>query len=63
MIIAIPKENNSNETRVSCSPGSIKLLIKSGFKVNIEKDDLRKQAQTLYQTLKNFLVNQISSLK
>tara|TARA_B100001250_G_scaffold206213_1_gene177025 strand:- start:209 stop:1348 length:1140 start_codon:yes stop_codon:yes gene_type:complete len=38
MIIAIPKENNSNETRVSCSPSSIKLLIKSGFKVNIEKD-------------------------
>ena len=38
MIIAIPKENNPNETRVSCSPSSVKALIKAGFSVNIEKD-------------------------
>ena len=38
MIIAIPKESNHNETRVSCSPSSVKTLIKAGFSVIIEKD-------------------------
>ena len=36
MIIAIPKETISNETRVSCTPISIKDLIKSGFEVHVE---------------------------
>ena len=36
MIIAIPKETISNETRVSCTPVSIKDLIKSGFEVHVE---------------------------
>ena len=37
MIIAIPKENNPNETRVSCSPSSIKALIKACFDESYRK--------------------------
>ena len=36
MIIAIPKEISQNETRVSCTPNSVKDLIKSGFEVHVE---------------------------
>ena len=36
MIIAIPKENFNNETRVSCPPGSVKELIKNGYEVHFE---------------------------
>ena len=37
MIISILKEISSNETRVASTPESIKLLIKSGAKVIVEK--------------------------
>ena len=36
MIIAIPKENFNNESRVSCPPGSVKELIKNGYEVHFE---------------------------
>ena len=36
MIVAIPKENDPLEHRVSATPGSVKDLIKSGMKVQVE---------------------------
>ena len=36
MIIAIPKENFNNESRVSCPPSSVKELIKNGYEVHFE---------------------------
>jgi NAD(P) transhydrogenase subunit alpha len=38
MIIAIPKEKDLNESRVSCTPGSVKVMIKAGFEVHVEKE-------------------------
>ena len=37
MIISILKEISSNETRVASTPESIKLLIKSGAEIIVEK--------------------------
>ena len=36
MIISVPKEITSNETRVAATPQSVKELIKAGYEVNIE---------------------------
>ncbi len=37
MLVAIPKENLKNETRVAATPSSVKELIKAGLKVHVEK--------------------------
>lgn len=37
MIIGVPKESRSGETRVAATPESVKKLVKQGFKVRIEK--------------------------
>ena len=36
MIVAIPKENDHLEHRVAATPSSVKDLIKSGMKVQVE---------------------------
>ena len=38
MLISILKEISSNETRVASTPDSVKLLIKFGAKIIVEKD-------------------------
>src|SRR4051812_44834718 len=38
MILGVPKENRANETRVACSPETVKKLVKKGIQVKIQKD-------------------------
>ena len=42
MIIAVPKEIENNETRVSITPQSAAELIKAGYKVKIESNAGKK---------------------
>ena len=36
MIVAVPKEQSKNESRVAATPGTVKELIKDGAKVLVE---------------------------
>ena len=36
MYVGIPKESDALETRVAATPGSVKEIVKSGLKVNVE---------------------------
>ena len=38
MVIAVPKETNTNEKRVALTPDAVQTVIKTGFEVVVEKD-------------------------
>ena len=73
MYVAIPRELNSLEPRVSATPGSVKLLIKSGLNIYIESgaglesfisDDQYKNAgATIVSSSKDLLANADITLK
>ena len=73
MYVAIPRELNSLEPRVSATPGSVKLLIKSGLNIYIESgaglesfisdDEYKNAGATIVSSSKDLLANADITLK
>ncbi len=73
MYVAIPRELNSLEPRVSATPGSVKLLIKSGLSIYIESgaglesfisdDEYKNAGATIVSSSKDLLANADITLK